>query len=95
MYPWGYTRFPAKDKPLFVSIGENISQINKYTLSQSVHLYPTLGDACDWLYGRKGVIPYTIELGRSYAPNDPEILLDMSITHVGVNLYACERSEEL
>ena len=95
LYPWGHTKLPAKDKQLFESIGEDIKKINKYTLSQSVYLYPTLGDTCDWIYGRKGVIPYTIELGTSYAPGDPEVIREMCITHVGVNLYVCEKAESL
>ena len=93
LYPWGYTKLPAKDKQLFESIGEDIKKINKYRLSQSVYLYPTLGDACDWLYGRKGVIPYTVELGTSQAPGDPEVLREMCIIHIGVNLYVCEKAE--
>lgn len=95
LYPWGYTELPAKDKQLFESIGEDIKKINKYTLSQSVYLYPTIGDACDWLYGRKGIIPYTIELGKSYAPGDPKVVREMCITHVGVNLYVCEKAESI
>ncbi len=95
IYPWGYTKLPAKDKKLFESIGKDIKQINNYTLGQSVFLYPTIGDACDWLYGRKRVISYTIELGDSHAPSDPAILEEMSIRHVGVNLYICEKSKSL
>ncbi|RLF36167.1 MAG: hypothetical protein DRN08_01825 [Thermoplasmata archaeon] len=95
LYPWGYTTRSPWDKDVFVSIGENISNINKYFLTQSVYLYPTLGDADDWLYGRKGVIAYTIELGRSYAPGDPEVVSEMCFTHVGVNLYVCEVSHSI
>jgi hypothetical protein len=95
LYPWGYTIFPAKDKQLFESIGKDIKKINNYTLGQGVYLYPTMGDACDWLYSRKGIIPYTIELGTSYAPDDPEVLREMCIIHVGVNLYVCEKAESI
>jgi len=95
LYPWGYTKLPALHKQKFVSIGEGIEKINKYALAQYIFLYPTLGDACDWLYGRKGIIPYTIELGTSHAPGDPEVIREMSITHVGVNLYICETAESL
>ena len=95
LYPWAYIILPAKDKQLFESIGEDIKKINNYTLGQGVYLYPTIGDACDWLYGRKGIIPYTIELGTSYAPGDPEVVKEMCITHVGVNLYVCEKAESI
>jgi hypothetical protein len=80
---------------LFESIGKDIKQINNYTLSQSVYLYPTVGDACDWLYGRKGIISYTIELCTTYAPEDPDIIEELCIRHVGVNLYVCEKSESI
>jgi carboxypeptidase T len=93
LYPWGHTTLPARDKQVFISIGEGIQAINQYVLAQSVNLYPTLGDTCDWMYGRKRIIPYTIELGQEYAPQNPEILKEMSHTHVGVNLYVCEQAQ--
>jgi carboxypeptidase T len=93
LYPWGYTRFPAKDKRTFESIGKDIKKINNYTLSQSVYLYPTIGDATDWLYGKRGVLSYTIELGTEFAPTNPETLKQICITHVGVNLFICEKAE--
>jgi carboxypeptidase T len=95
LYPWGHTQLPALQKAQLEEIGEGIASINKYTLSQSVGLYPTVGDATDWMYGRHRIIPYTIELGTSYAPEDPEILRQMSISHVGVNLFVCEEAELL
>ena len=90
LFPWGYSVQPTKDDEFFISIGENISKINKYTLEQSVFLYPTLGDADDWLYARHGVAPYTIELAKSYAPGDENVIRDLSYNHVGVNLYVAE-----
>jgi carboxypeptidase T len=95
LYPWGYTTLPVKDQPVFVSIGENITHINNYTLSPSIELYPTLGDACDWLYARHDVLAFTIELGKTQAPNDPEILEEICTTHANVNLYVCQRAETL
>jgi len=95
IYPWGYTKLPPKDRRVFESIGKDIQKINNYTLGQSVYLYPTVGDATDWLYGRKGIISYTIELGTEYATNNPEILKQMCINHVGVNLYICEKADSI
>lgn len=95
LYPWGYTELPTKDKQLFESVGKEIKKINNYKLSQGIYLYPTIGDACDWLYGKKGIIPYTIELGTIHAPTDPEIVREMCILHVGVNLYVCEKAESI
>jgi hypothetical protein len=93
LYPWGYTQLPPKDKKQFESIGNDIKKINNYTLAQSVYLYPTLGDATDWLYGKRRMLSYTIELGTEFAPTNPEILKQMCITHVGVNLFICDIAE--
>jgi carboxypeptidase T len=95
LYPWGFTTLPVKDQPVFVSIGENITRINNYTFSQSIGLYPTLGDACDWLYARHDVLAFTIELGKNQAPSDPEVLAQICSTHADVNLYVCQRAESL
>lgn len=95
LYPWGYTPFPPKDESLFVSIGQNITALDNYTLGQSIELYPTLGDACDWMYGSHNILAYTIELGQSYAPEDQDILNEMSQTHTLVNLYICRRAQDL
>jgi carboxypeptidase T len=92
LYPWGYTLIPTKDNSVFVSIGENISNINHYTLARSITLYPTLGDACDWMYGTREMLAYTIELGDSFAPSDPDVLQEMYLLHTNVNLYVCQRA---
>jgi len=95
LYPWGYTKNPPKDEDVFVSIGENISRLDNYTLSQSIYLYPTLGDDCDWAYGEYGIFSYTIELGTVQATSDPQDLLEMCTSHVNVNLYVCQRAQFL
>jgi carboxypeptidase T len=95
LYPWGYTLLPPKDKSVFVSIGENITRFDNYTLAQAIMLYPTLGDACDWMYGTHGVLAFTIELGTSYAPSDPSALRELCVTHAAVNLYVCQRAQTL
>jgi carboxypeptidase T len=95
LYPWGDTRRPAQDKPLFVSIGENISQLDNYTSVQSTSLYPTLGDICDWLYATHHVLAFTIELGTAYAPENPVVLQKMSVDHTKVNLYVCQRAQAI
>lgn len=93
LYPWGYTKKPPEDKSVFVSIGENISKLNNYTLAQSIGLYPTIGDDCDWGYGEHGIFAYTIELGTVDATSDPQDLLEMCTAHVNVNLYVCQRAQ--
>jgi carboxypeptidase T len=96
LYPWGYTKNPPKDKQVFVSIGENISKLDNYTLNQSIDLYPTIGDDCDWGYGTHGIFCYTIELGTvDEGTSDPQELLEMCSNHVHVNLYVCQRAQLL
>jgi carboxypeptidase T len=95
MYGWGYTTRPIKDQAVAISIGENITRINNYTLEPETDLYPTLGDVCDWLYGEHDVLSFTIELAKSYAPSNPGILVKICSTHANVNLYVCQRSESL
>lgn len=95
LYPWGYTIFPPKDYGVFESIGENISQLDNYTYEQSIYLYPTLGDVCDWMYATHHIIAFTIELGTSYAPENPAVLHQMSVEHTKVNLYICQRAQTI
>jgi hypothetical protein len=95
LYPWGYTQNPPNDKLVFVSIGENISKFNNYTLAQGIELYPTLGDFDDWGYGDHGIFSFTIELGTEQVTSDPQDLLEMCKSHVNVNLYVCQRAQLL
>jgi len=95
LYPWGYTLVPPRDWRVFDSIGENISQLDNYTYEQSISFYPTLGDNCDWMYATHRILAFTIELGTSYAPNDPAVLHEMSVDHTKVNLYVCQRAQTI
>lgn len=97
-YPWMYTSRHTPDEDLYISIGENISNINKYFLYKGgeykIPRYGgTLGTSEDWLYGTRDIIAYTVELcSKKYAPSDPAVVQDVCLKHVGVNLYVCERS---
>jgi carboxypeptidase T len=94
-YPWCHTTKQAPDEELYISIGENISKINKYRLIiGSTPIIPrlggTLGTSENWLYGSQGIIAYTIELCKIRAPKDPNVVSELCNNHVGVNLYVCE-----
>jgi len=89
LYPWGCTTQPTEDDELFRGIANGISSINGYDVMQASDLYLTSGDADDWLYGEKGVLAFTIELGKEHSPEYDEVL-NISETHVGVNLYVAE-----
>ena len=99
-YPWMHTSKPAPDEDLFISIGENMSKINKYRLiTGDNYIIPryggTLGTSENWLYGERGVLSFTMELCKEFAPSDPDIVYNVCLSHVGVNLYVCERSSSL
>lgn len=100
-YPWFHISKPTPDHEIFISIGENMTKINKYELYQNSQIpiiknLGTLGTSENWLYGQHDVIAFTVELGgESYAANNPNIIFDMCWKHIGVNHYICERSWSL
>ena len=96
-YPWTHTSLATPDEDLFESIGENISRVNGYYLYKGGdYLIPrfggTIGTAENWLYGVHRILPFTIELCKSRAPTNPDIVASYCWKHVGVNLYVCERA---
>ncbi len=100
IYPWMHTSKTAPDEELFISIGENMSRINDYYLyTGRNYILPryggTLGSSENWLYREHGIISFTMELCREYAPTNPDDILSACYNHVGVNLFICERSESI
>ncbi|UCD12998.1 MAG: hypothetical protein JSW60_05375 [Thermoplasmatales archaeon] len=96
-YPWMYTSRRTPDENLFISIGENMSKINNYYLYKGrQYIIPryggTLGTSEDWLYGKRGILSFTIELCSKRVPTDPDVVQNVCLKHAGVNLYVCERS---
>lgn len=101
LYPWMHTSKPNTNEELFISIGENMSKINKYNLlvhgwRNKSYIIPrlggTLGTSENWLYAEHEIIAFTMELCNTRAPTDPEIVHDCLLKHIDVNLYVCERS---
>ncbi|KYK32051.1 MAG: hypothetical protein AYK22_00380 [Thermoplasmatales archaeon SG8-52-3] len=99
-YPWYHTSKDTPDEEIYLSIGENMSNINKYRLLISgdyiiPRLGGTLGTFENWAYGNHRILSYTMELCRTRIPTNPDIVLDACIKHVGVNLYLCERVQTI
>jgi hypothetical protein len=99
-YPWYHTSKQAPHEETFISIGENMSKINKYKLlTGGVYTIPkiggTLGTYENWAYGEHNILSFTMELCRSRIPTNPNLVLDTCIKHVGVNLYLSERAQTL
>ena len=104
LYPWMHTSLPTPDEEIFISIGENISKIDGYELlihgwSDREYIIPrfggTIGTSENWLYATQGIISFTMELCKTRAPTNPDIVFDYCWKHVGVNLYVAERSHQV
>ena len=99
-YPWYHTSKLTPDEDLFISIGENMSRINKYPLlTGRKYIIPryggTLGTVENWLYGKYKIIAFTMELCKTRAPTDPAVVFDTCLKNIGVDLYICERALNL
>jgi len=99
-FPWYHTSKKSPHEEIFISIGENMSNINKYRLiTGGDYIIPrlggTLGTYENWAYGKHNIISFTMELCRTHVPKDPIVVLDTCLKHVGVNLYICERAQSL
>jgi carboxypeptidase T len=97
LYPWMHTSKDVPHEELFISVGENMSRINNYYLyTGRNYIIPryvgTLGSSENWLYREHGILSFTMELCREFAPSNPDDILSACYKHVGVNLYVCERS---
>jgi len=104
LYPWMHTSLSTPDEGMFISIGHNMSQIDGYELlnhgwSGREYIIPrfggTIGTSENWLYATQGIFSFTMELCRTRAPTDPEVVFDYCWKHVGVNLYVAQRSHQL
>ena len=105
LFPWMHTSRKTPDEPLFRSIGENMSAINKYDLriygqyGDREYLIPryqgTPGSSENWLYGEHGILAFTMELCKRRPEQYEPFVMDACLKHVGVNLYVCERAQTI
>jgi carboxypeptidase T len=73
LYPWTYTRAPAKDRERFAALGDRVAAAilathqQRYERLSGAELYPAAGSLTDWMYGDAGAASITVELrpGRS------------------------------
>lgn len=69
IYPLGYTYdnpMDQNDLDIFIEYGEQMVQYNGYALGTGPELlYPVNGEACDWMYGERGIFAYTPEVGSA------------------------------
>ncbi len=70
LYPWGYTSNVTPDNDILHAFATLMTQENNYTFGpSSTTIYPTNGDANDWMYGEQNtkdkILSYTPEIGSS------------------------------
>jgi carboxypeptidase T len=98
LFPWTHTSRRTPDEQLFVSVGENITRINNYYLytGRRNYIIPryggSIGTSENWLYGVHGILSYTVELCKTRAPMDPDVIREYCVTNTGVCLYSAERA---
>ena len=69
LYPFGYSYenpMDPNDLNTFIEYAQDMTQYNNYQWGTGPDiLYPVNGEACDWMYGEKGIFAYTPEVGGS------------------------------
>ena len=97
-WPWMWTLQLPRDEPTFALIAERMAVFNGYewrNMSDRNQQWfsrhpPVDGDSNDWMYGKCGVLSYTIELGTNmFIPGEDE-LLDIIAKNLGANLLAID-----
>lgn len=68
LYPWGYTPFQPPDTLYFARLADTATSVNHYLWGPGYStIYPTNGDADDWMYGdqidKKKCLSFTPEVG--------------------------------
>lgn len=51
LWPWGHDRIYTDQDDFYTVLGDSLTQVNHYTPEVSWTLYPTNGDADDWMWG--------------------------------------------
>ena len=95
---WVYIKESPPDDNKFVSIAENISDINDYSIIHSSEWYYVNGFYNDWMYEEhNNILHFCLELAPTDAddPRDTtenEPILELCKTHLLVNIYLAEQA---
>lgn len=74
LYPYGYSNeAKTQDDELLYGIAKEFEKLTGYRAQKSSDLYPVMGDSDDWLYAEAGVLPFTVELGKEFIPNNEQV----------------------
>ncbi len=95
LWPWSYSRdrIARAREDVFRTFGAKLAEINGYTSKKSSDLYPSSGDYDDFLYGGTGALSFTIELARTFVPDESQIP-EITAKNVEVCLYLIRNSED-
>jgi hypothetical protein len=100
-WPWMFTLQLPEDEDTFMRIAVEMNVFNGYAYrdmsdrnQQTYSRHPPVdGDSNDWMYGKHGIISYTIELGYNMFIPGEEELLGIIQGNLGANLAAIEEAD--
>ncbi len=97
-WPWMWTLDLPEDEPTFAAVAGRMAEFNGYewrNMSDRNQQWfsrhpPVDGDSNDWMYGKYGILAYTIELGTNVFIPGEEELAAIIAENLGANLLAVE-----
>jgi hypothetical protein len=100
-WPWMWTLELTPDEELFCFLAKGMNVFNGYAYrdmserrQEELSRHPPVdGDSNDWMYGKHGILAYTIELGTQFIPPEEEIL-PLCKLHLGSNLLVAEVADD-
>jgi hypothetical protein len=100
-WPWMWTLELPPDEDLFCHVAERMSKFNGYNFrnmseraqDQLSRHPPVDGDSNDWMYGKHGILAYTIELGTQFIAPEEE-MIEICRLQLGSNLYVVEVADD-
>ncbi|MCK5559351.1 MAG: zinc carboxypeptidase, partial [Thermoplasmata archaeon] len=100
-WPWMWTLELTPDEELFCHLAKGMNKFNGYEYrdmserrQEELSRHPPVdGDSNDWMYGKHGILAYTIELGTQFIPPEEEII-PLCKLHLGSNLLVAEVADD-
>lgn len=95
LFPWGYVDEDTPDHKIYTDIASGMAEYNDYVYGNAKDgiIYNTNGGAIDWLYGERGTIAYTFELGSMFIPPEDQIE-EIWLRNKGASLYLLQISDD-
>src|SRR3990172_2918200 len=98
LYAWGYTPFQPPDRLILQKVADTATSVNNYIWGPGYSaIYPTNGDADDWMYGeqttKKRSLSFTPEVGawyQGYFWPPEELIIPLAAQNLEANLLFAE-----